>query len=134
MRRPKPTSLEKTYAHELIYKEGHVMGGSLRALIEKLTAHQSTPDALFVSTFYLTFRLFASPLEFAQALAERFEYVGDTPHAAGPVRLRVYNIFKGWLESHWRHDRDNTALDFIVEFAKGKLSATLPTPANACLI
>ena len=41
------------------------MGGSLRALIEKLTAHQSTPDAMFVSTFYLTFRLFATPLEFA---------------------------------------------------------------------
>lgn len=119
--------LEKTYAHELIYKEGSVMGGSLRALIEKLTAHQSTPDAMFVSTFYLTFRLFATPLEFAEALAARFEYIGDTPHAAGPVRLRVYNIFKGWLESHWRDDRDNSALDFIVGFAKTKLTAELPT-------
>lgn len=119
--------LEKTYAHELIYKEGQVMGGSLRALIEKLTAHQSTPDALFVSTFYLTFRLFATPLEFAEALAERFEYIGDTPHAAGPVRLRVYNIFKGWLESHWRHDRDNDALDFVVNFAKTRLVSELPT-------
>lgn len=113
--------LEKTFAHELIFKEGHVMGGSLRALIEKLTAHQSTPDAMFVSTFYLTFRLFATPLEFAQALADRFEYIGDTPHAAGPVRLRVYNVFKGWLESHWRHDRDNMALDFITQFAKTTL-------------
>jgi hypothetical protein len=119
--------LEKTYAHELIYKEGQVMGGSLRALIEKLTAHQSTPDAMFVSTFYLTFRLFATPLEFAEALAERFEYIGDTPHAAGPVRLRVYNIFKGWLESHWRHDRDNDALDYIVNFAKTRLVFELPT-------
>jgi hypothetical protein len=125
--------LEKTYAHELIYKEGTVMGGSLRALIEKLTAHQSTPDALFVSTFYLTFRLFATPLEFAEALALRFEYIGDTPHAAGPVRLRVYNIFKGWLESHWRHDRDNTALDFIVNFAKTSLSADLPTAGKRLL-
>lgn len=119
--------LEKTYAHELIYKEGQVMGGSLRALIEKLTAHQSTPNAMFVSTFYLTFRLFATPLEFAEALAERFEYIGDTPHAAGPVRLRVYNIFKGWLESHWRHDRDNDALEFILNFAKTRLISELPT-------
>ncbi|CAG8364435.1 unnamed protein product [Penicillium salamii] len=125
--------LEKTYAHELIYKEGAVMGGSLRALIEKLTAHQSTPDAMFVSTFYLTFRLFASPLEFAEALAARFEYIGDTPHAAGPVRLRVYNIFKGWLESHWRHDRDNIALEFIVTFAKTKLAADLPTAGKRLL-
>ncbi|KAJ5579060.1 hypothetical protein N7450_007927 [Penicillium hetheringtonii] len=119
--------LEKTYAHELVYKEGQVMGGSLRALIEKLTAHQSTPDATFVSTFYLTFRLFATPLEFAEALAERFEYIGDTPHAAGPVRLRVYNVFKGWLESHWRHDRDNDALEYIITFAKTRLINDLPT-------
>lgn len=119
--------LEKTFAHELVYKEGQVMGGSLRALIEKLTAHQSTPDATFVSTFYLTFRLFATPLEFAEALAERFEYIGDTPHAAGPVRLRVYNVFKGWLESHWRHDRDNDALEYIINFAKTRLMTDLPT-------
>ncbi|KAJ5081506.1 Guanine-nucleotide dissociation stimulator CDC25 [Penicillium alfredii] len=125
--------LEKTYAHELIYKEGQVMGGSLRALIEKLTAHQSTPDAMFVSTFYLTFRLFATPVEFAEALAERFDYIGDTPHAAGPVRLRVYNVFKGWLESHWRHDRDNSALEFIVEFAKTRLATDLPTASKRIL-
>ncbi|KAJ5176358.1 uncharacterized protein N7482_002235 [Penicillium canariense] len=125
--------LEKTYAHELVYKEGHVMGGSLRALIEKLTAHQSTPDALFVSTFYLTFRLFATPLEFAEALAERFEYIGETPHAAGPVRLRVYNVFKGWLESHWRHDRDDSALEFIMTFAKTRLMTDLPTAGKRLL-
>lgn len=125
--------LEKTYAHELVYKDGQVMGGSLRALIEKLTAHQSTPDALFVSTFYLTFRLFATPLEFAEALVERFEYIGDTPHAAGPVRLRVYNVFKGWLESHWRHDRDNSALEFIINFAKNRLTVDLPTAGKRLL-
>ena len=119
--------LEKTFAHELIFKEGHVMGGSLRALIEKLTAHQSTPDAMFVSTFYLTFRLFATPLEFAQTLADRFEYIGESPHAAGPVRLRVYNVFKGWLESHWRHDRDTMALDFVTEFANTTLMQNLPS-------
>lgn len=125
--------LEKTYAHELVYKDGQVMGGSLRALIEKLTAHQSTPDAMFVSTFYLTFRLFATPLEFAEALAERFEYIGDTPHAAGPVRLRVYNVFKGWLESHWRHDRDNSALEFIINFAKSRLTIDLPNVGKRLL-
>ncbi|KAL4929532.1 guanine nucleotide exchange factor [Aspergillus undulatus] len=125
--------LEKTYAHELIFKDGHVMGGSLRALVEKLTAHQSTPDAMFVSTFYLTFRLFASPIEFAEALVDRFNYIGDTPNAASPVRLRVYNVFKGWLESHWRHDCDNVALDFIVDFANNLLMRTLATAAHRLL-
>ena len=120
--------LEKTFAHELMFnKEGQVIGGSLPALIEKLTAHDSTPDALLVSTFYLTFRLFASPTTFAEALQERFEYVGETPRVAGPVRLRVYNIFKGWLESHWRHDCDDAALPFILEFARHVLKPVLPT-------
>ncbi|KAL4937068.1 hypothetical protein BDV06DRAFT_80604 [Aspergillus oleicola] len=125
--------LEKTFAHELIFKDGHVMGGSLRALVEKLTADQSTPDAMFMSTFFLTFRLFASPLEFAETLVDRFNYIGDTPHAASPGRLRVYNVFKNWLESHWRHDCDNVALDFIVDFATNLLMRTLATPAHRLL-
>ncbi|KAE8145400.1 ras guanine nucleotide exchange factor domain-containing protein [Aspergillus avenaceus] len=119
--------LEKTFAHELIFKDGQVMGGSLRALVEKLTAHGSTPDAMFVSAFYLTFRLFATPMEFAETLVDRFNYIGDTPNAAGPVRLRVYNVFKGWLESHWRHDCDNPALGYIVEFASTILMQNLPS-------
>lgn len=122
--------LQKTYAHELIFRDGELKGGSLRALVERLTAHQSTPDATFASTFYLTFRLFATPLELAQALVDRFEYIGESQSAAGPVRLRVYNVFKGWLESHWRHDCDNVALDFIKNFAKTTLMMHLPSAAK----
>lgn len=120
--------MEKTFAHELTYnKEGQITGGTLSALIERLTAHDSTPDVLFVSTFYLTFRLFASPLEFAEALSYRFSYIGETHPVAGPVRLRVYNVFKGWLESHWRHDCDDAALPFILDFARNTLTEVLPT-------
>lgn len=120
--------LEKTFAHELVYnKEGQISGGTLPALIERLTTHDSTPDATFVSTFYLTFRLFATPLEFAEALIDRFHYVGDHPKIAGPVRLRVYNVFKGWLESHWRNDCDSPALELILPFARRQLLLVLPT-------
>lgn len=120
--------LEKTYAHELVYnKDGQISGGTLPALIERLTTHDSTPDATFVSTFYLTFRLFATPVEFAEALIDRFNYVGDSPRIAGPVRLRVYNVFKGWLESHWRNDCDRCALELILPFATRQLLPVLPT-------
>ena len=120
--------LEKTFAHELVYnKEGLITGGTLPALIERLTTHDSTPDATFVSTFYLTFRLFATPSAFAQALIDRFQYVAESPRIAGPVRLRVYNVFKGWLESHWRNDCDSPALDLIVPFATRQLQIILPT-------
>ena len=120
--------METTFAHELIYnKEGQITGGTLPALIERLTTHDSTPDATFVSTFYLTFRLFATPTAIAQALIDRFQYVAESPSVAGPVRLRVYNVFKGWLESHWRNDCDGPALDLIVPFATRQLQIVLPT-------
>lgn len=121
------TVLEKTYAHELVFnKDGQVTGGSLPALIERLTTHDSTPDALFVATFFLTFRLFATPVEFAQALIDRFRYVARSARIAGNVRLRVFNIFKGWLESHWRMDCDRPALGFILPFATHQLAPVLP--------
>lgn len=119
--------MEKTFAHELMFnKEGQVTGGSLPALVERLTTHESTPDAMFVSTFYLTFRLFCTPVRLAEALIERYDYVNDSPHVAGPVRLRVYNAFKGWLESHWKEETDRDALDLIMPFAEFKLASSLP--------
>lgn len=126
--------LEKTYAHELMFnKEGQVTGGSLPALVERLTIHESTPDALFVSTFFLTFRLFCTPTKLAEALIDRFEYVGDSPHMSGPVRLRVYNVFKQWLESHWRDKMDHEALPLIKHFAEGKLANALPSASKRLL-
>ena len=120
--------MEKTYAHELIFnKEGQVVGGSLQALVERLTTHEATPDAMFVSTFYLTFRLFCTPTKLAEALIDRFDYVGEAPHIASPVRLRTYNVFKGWLESHWREDTDCEAMDLIKSFADSKLTDILPS-------
>lgn len=126
--------LEKTYAHELLYnKEGQITGGTLPALVERLTTHDSTPDAMFVSTFYLTFRLFVTPVELAEALVDRFDYVAESPHIAGPVRLRVYNVFKGWLESHWRDLSDHDSLTIIEPFAQEKLSTVLPAAGKRLL-
>ncbi|KAK4444406.1 ras guanine nucleotide exchange factor A [Podospora aff. communis PSN243] len=123
--------LERTYAHELIFnKEGQVTGGTLPALVERLTTHEATPDALFVSTFYLTFRLFCTPEKLAEALIDRFDYIGEAPHIAGPVRLRTYNVFKGWLESHWKEEADSDALPLIKHFAEFKLSSVLPSAAK----
>lgn len=119
--------LETTYVHELVYnKDGQISGGSLPALVEQLTTYESTPDAVFVTAFYLTFRLFTTPIELAQALIDRFEYIGDSPSVGVPVRLRVYNVFKGWLESHWSSESDAAALGLILSFATGELRTAMP--------
>lgn len=123
--------LEKTFAHELIHnKDGQVTGGTLPALVERLTTHDSTPDAMYVTAFYLTFRLFVTPVELAKALVDRFDYVAESPHIAAPVRLRVYNVFKGWLESHWRDMSDHEALATIESFSEVKLKPVLPAAAQ----
>ncbi|KAL7944558.1 ras guanine nucleotide exchange factor domain-containing protein [Trichoderma barbatum] len=126
--------LMKTYAHELVFnKEGQVTGGTLPALVERLTTHEATPDATFVSTFYLTFRLFCTPVQLTEALIDRFEYAEESPQTSGPVRLRVYNAFKGWLESHWRDQADRDALTLIIPFAEDRLNAVLPSAGSRLL-
>jgi len=123
-----------SFVQELVFnREGSIVGGSLNALVERLTAHDSAPDVIFISTIYLTFRLFAKPEEFAQALAYRFDYVGQTASIANPVRLRVYNVMKGWMESHWRHDVDDTALPVIVGFARESVAPVLPMACKRLL-
>jgi len=120
--------LQMTYASELtVNKEGQVSAGSLPALVEQLTTHDATPDPQFVSAFYITFRMFTTPREFAQALIARFDYVGDDKAAAGPVRLRIWNAFKGWLETYWNAEVDRDALGDIRYFALHKLKAYLPS-------
>ncbi|TKA27227.1 hypothetical protein B0A50_04564 [Salinomyces thailandicus] len=120
--------LQKTYASELTFsKDGHVSGGSLPALVEKLTTHDSTPDPQFVSAFYITFRLFTTPRELAQALVARFDYIGDNRAVGMPVKLRICNIFKGWLETHWNAEADKDALGEIRYFALHTLKPHLPS-------
>ena len=126
--------LAQTYAHQLVFnKDGQVTGGSLPALVEKLTAHDQTPDALYVGTFFLTFRLFTTPIEFAATLIQRFDQIDDNPESAHPTRLRVFNVFKQWLECHWRHDVDYVSLRMIAQFARGSLFPFLPSASKRLL-
>ena len=126
--------LTETFAHELTFnREGQVTGGSLPALVERLTAHDTTPDALFVRTFYLTFRLFTTPVELAQTLVDRFERAGDDHEFGTPIRLRVYNILKGWMEGHWDVAADVDALSIILGFANGRLRFDLPSASRRLL-
>jgi hypothetical protein len=126
--------LQKTYAHELIMNtQGRVTGGSLNAMVEQLTTHDTTPDLNFATTFYLTFRFFTTARELTRALIERFDYIGDSATVGKPVRLRICQCFKGWLETYWNADADKEALDDIKHFAQHKLKPHLPSAAERLL-
>lgn len=126
--------MQKTYAHELIMNsQGQVTGGSLNAMVEQLTTHDTTPDLNFATTFYLTFRFFTSARDLTRALIYRFEYVGDSPTVGKPVRLRICQCFKGWLETHWNAEADKDALADIKSFAEHKVRPHLPSAAERLL-
>lgn len=119
--------LQKTYASELMLnKDGQVTGGSLPALVEQLTTHDNAPDPQFLSAFFITFRCFTTARELAQTLIERFDYIGDSKTTGTPVRLRIYNVFKGWVETYWDAEADKDALGEIRFFALHRLRPQLP--------
>jgi hypothetical protein len=108
------------------------MGATLEGLVERMTLHDAPPDAILSTTFYLTFRLFTTPKKLAETLVARFNIEPPSSEnleqwqkaVATPIKLRVFNVFKGWLESHWRQETDSEALDIIIAFAQGPLTKT----------
>ncbi|KAF9303287.1 hypothetical protein BGZ74_004053 [Mortierella antarctica] len=108
--------------------EGHVKGGTLPALVERLTLHDGL-DSNFVATFLLTYRSFATTGDFFTLLFRRFniappqgldaqELAKWTERKLIPIRLRVFNIIKSWLENYYLEDEveDRQILPRIKEF------------------
>ncbi|KAF8931255.1 hypothetical protein BGZ47_000160 [Haplosporangium gracile] len=109
--------------------EGLVKGGTLPALVERLTLHDSIP-ASFVATFLLTYRSFTTTTEFFNLLFRRFtiapptglegqDLVQWTECKLTPIRLRVFNTIKTWLENFYMEDEleDRQMLSKIKEFS-----------------
>ncbi|KAH9042207.1 ras guanine nucleotide exchange factor domain-containing protein [Lactarius pseudohatsudake] len=108
-------------------KDGHLVGATLQAIVEKMTPHASIVDSAFSAIFFLTFRLFASPtnLDF---LKERV-YVWQQRKGI-PVRLRVSNLIKLWLELYWRPASDNVVLKLLLDFNRDALAHMFPGPSQ----
>lgn len=113
--------------------EGHVKGGTLPSLVERLTLHDGL-DSNFVATFLLTYRSFASTEEFFTLLFRRFSVMAPvglddyemeewTRRKLTPIRLRVMNIIKSWLEAYYLEDEeeDRQILPRIKEFCEANL-------------
>ncbi|KIJ54796.1 hypothetical protein M422DRAFT_200705 [Sphaerobolus stellatus SS14] len=126
--------------------EGGVRGGTLPALIERLTMHD-TRDTVFNSTFLLTFKSFTTLDELFEGLVKRF-YL-PTPEGLSPdelkewtekklqvVRFRVINIMKQMVtDENVLEKEDLFILDRIKEFAATvDKEITPPIPAAKLLI
>ncbi|ETW81677.1 hypothetical protein HETIRDRAFT_36712 [Heterobasidion irregulare TC 32-1] len=138
-----PWMLPHDYALEdVAYNgEGHLVGATIQALIEKMTPHSSIVDPAFSAVFFLTFRLFSTALELVQAIIDRYNLLPpsglseeDTykwqQRKGIPVRLRVSNFIKVWLELYWRPSFDNSVLPMLHDFNRDALALMFPGPSQ----
>ncbi|KAF9898508.1 hypothetical protein BX616_003934, partial [Lobosporangium transversale] len=109
--------------------DGQVKGGTLPALIERLTLHDGL-DPNFIATFLLTYRSFTTTKELFEHLFLRFTIQAPlgleqeeleiwNEKKLTPIRLRVFNIIKSWLETYYLDDEpdDREALAMIKDFS-----------------
>lgn len=114
--------------------EGNVKGGTLPALVERLTMHDYL-DMNFINTFLLTYRSFCSSMELLDLLEARYNLQCPTGLSEEDifiweekklklVRLRVFNVLKNWLELYYNED-DSVLLDRLLEFTHSNIKKTL---------
>lgn len=124
--------------------EGHLVGATMEALVEKMTPHDSIVDPAFSAVFFLTFRLFSSPSDLLDTIISRYNLL-PPPNISNedlhlwqqrkgiPVRLRVSNFIKMWVELHWRPGVDDVALSALTTFTRDGLAILFQGPAQRIL-
>ncbi|KAM6494238.1 cell division control protein 25 [Amanita muscaria] len=124
--------------------EGLLVGATLEALVEKMTPHDSIVDSAFSAVFFLTFRLFATPLELVETIIGRYNTSPPTnisqedialweQRKGLPVRLRISNFIKIWVEFYWRQGVDDSAISLLSSFLHNDLSLSFPGAAQRIL-
>ena len=124
--------------------EGHLVGATMEVLVEKMTPHDSIVDPAFSAVFFLTFRLFSSPTELVDAIIARYNLLPPQgisnediqlwqQRKGIPVRLRVSNFIKIWVDMYWRPSVDDRALPVLTTFTRDGLAQLFPGPAQRIL-
>jgi len=120
-----------------------IRAATLEKLVEKLTHHESV-DADFVYEFLLTFRCFTTTHQVLKLLKERYNTpnpvnLTDSKEIASfqsgyvkPMRLRISNVLKKWLEDHW-YDflEDSTLLNDLKSFLDEMKHSGMEASASA---
>jgi len=146
----KPWYLNYDYGNkDIVFNmEGKVKGATFPALIERLTLHDSL-DPTFTQTFLLTYRSFATSIEVIEALIKRF-CIKPPPQLvnpqdlktwnekkAMPIRLRVCNVLKSWIETYsldlQGNKDDAKALEIIRQYFSSQTASEHASLANTIL-
>ncbi|KAI0917354.1 hypothetical protein AcW1_007436 [Taiwanofungus camphoratus] len=143
---PIPWTISHDHAVEDVAynSDGQLVGATLAALVERMTPHDALVEPAFSAVFFMTFRLFTSPAELVDAIVARYNilpppnlsqddmYVWQQRKGL-PVRLRVSNFVKLWLESYWRPAIDNAVLSSLLDFTREALATMFPVPSQRIL-
>ncbi len=139
-----PWFLEPDYMGDdiVIAQDGSVKGATLEALLARLTMHNSF-DASFNNTFLMTYRSFTTTQTLLDLLAQRFRILPPdgldedelalwTEKKQVPIRLRVFNVLKMWLEMHFYEGEDEPYLDQVRRFAVEEMGeiASMKAPSQ----
>ena len=127
-------------------KDNKIIGASFRALIYMLTDESNPPSYFFISTFFLTFRIFSDSAQLLEALIRRFD-VNDsfknkqtydtnslTESKIRSRRKLVTKFFKVWMESYWNSKTDYVLLAPIMNFANEGMKRFLPIESYQLLV
>ena len=124
--------------------DGQLVGATLEALVERMTPHDALVEPPFAAVFFMTFRLFTTPAELLDAVIARYNILPPPglfdadlrlwqQRKGLPVRLRVSNFIKTWVEMYWRHPTDAGVIPTLVSFIKDALAAMFPGPSQRIL-
>lgn len=119
--------------------DGNMVGASLAVLVEKMTPHDGPVDSSFSATFFYTFRLFTTPVDLLEAVQERWFIsppeellLSEKDEAVWreakvlPIRIRIFNFLRTWLEFHWQPEVDNVILNDLEKFGREEMAGSLP--------
>jgi hypothetical protein len=124
----KPWFMQPDYKKdELVFgMERQVKGGTLAALVEQLTFHEYA-DSRYIQCFLWTFRSFSTTQQVLELLEKRYnlpqppsltadELKQWTEAKLHPVRLRVINVLKQWIETYLDDEDEHLVLPRVKSF------------------
>eukprot|EP00040_Diaphanoeca_grandis_P021301 m.113455 g.113455 ORF g.113455 m.113455 type:complete len:1196 (-) comp28272_c0_seq1:23-3610(-) len=122
-----------------------VKGGTLLKLVERLT-YPKHADMNYVKDFLISFRSFCEPHVLLDYLVKRYRI--SEPNSADktkmrlfsrkiaiPIKLRVVNVLKQWIEKHYDDFvDDHSLLKELLRFIKADLSTNLAMKSKVALL